>query len=123
VSYEIYLNLLQVSSAHVYLTYPFVLSWSFVEAMSCGCAIIGSATPPVQEVMEDGKNGFEVDFFDVIGIADRVDQILDDPTRMEHIRAAARETAVSKFDFMTQLMPHWMQIIDDLIAGRRPATN
>jgi glycosyltransferase involved in cell wall biosynthesis len=123
VSYEIYLNLLQVSSAHVYLTYPFVLSWSFVEAMACGCAIIGSATPPVQEVMEDGKNGFEVDFFDVIGIADRVDQILDDPTRMEHIRAAARETAVSKFDFMTQLMPHWMQIIDDLIAGRRPATN
>jgi glycosyltransferase involved in cell wall biosynthesis len=123
VPYEIYLNLLQVSSAHVYLTYPFVLSWSFIEAMACGCAMIGSATPPVQEVMKDGVNGLEVDFFDFLGIADRVDQILDDPTRMNHLRVAARETAVTKFDFMSHLMPKWMKLIDDMVEGRKPALN
>ncbi len=123
VPYEIYLNLLQVSAAHVYLTYPFVLSWSFIEAMACGCAVIGSATPPVLEVMTDGENGLAVDFFDSIGIADRVDQILDHPTRMEHLRLAARQTAVTRYDFITHLMPFWMTMIDDLVNGRRPSTN
>jgi glycosyltransferase involved in cell wall biosynthesis len=55
IDYHAYLNLLQVSSVHVYLTYPFVLSWSFIEAMACGCLIVGSATPPVLEVLRDGR--------------------------------------------------------------------
>ena len=54
VPYDVYLNVLQVSSVHVYLSYPFVLSWSFIEALSCGCAVIGSSTPPVREVLKDG---------------------------------------------------------------------
>src|SRR5579863_6231523 len=63
VSYESYLNVLQVSAVHIHLTYPFVLSWSFLEAMSAGCAVIGSATAPVLEVLRDRENGLAVDFF------------------------------------------------------------
>jgi glycosyltransferase involved in cell wall biosynthesis len=122
VPYEIYVNVLQVSSAHIYLTYPFVLSWSFIEAMSAGCAIIGSDTPPVMEVLRDGENGLAVDFFSPTEIADRVDQILDHPTRMQHMRDAARQTAVSDYDFKTVLLPHWLSLIDNMTNGRRPKT-
>lgn len=123
VPYEVHLNLLQVSQAHIYLTYPFVLSWSFLEAMAAGCAIIGSATPPVLEVLEHEVNGLEVDFFSPRGIADRVDEILDHPTRMQHLRDAARQTAVSRFDLKTQALPQWLRLTEDLVAGRRPDLN
>jgi glycosyltransferase involved in cell wall biosynthesis len=121
ISHEAFVKLLQVSSAHVYLTYPFVLSWSFVEAMAAGCAVIGSDTPPVMEVLKDGENGLAVDFFSHEAIADHVDAILDDPDRRADLRLAARETAVRDFDLNTRLLPRWMTLIDDLIAGRRPA--
>ncbi len=123
VPHEAYLKLLQVSSVHVYLTYPFVLSWSFIEAMAAGCAIIGSATPPVLEVLKDGENGLAVDFFSVEGIADLVDHILDDPGRRKDLRLAARKTAVRDFDLKTTTLPRWNALLEDLIAGRRPAGN
>jgi glycosyltransferase involved in cell wall biosynthesis len=121
--YEHYLNLLQLSSAHIYLTYPFVLSWSFIEAMAAGCAIIGSATPPVLDVLEDRVNGLTVDFFSPLEIADRVDEILDHPTRMAHLREAARRTAVERYDLTTQILPKWLRLIEDLVEGRRPSLN
>ena len=120
VSYEIYLSVLQISSAHIYLTYPFVLSWSFIEALSCGCAIIGSDTPPVLEVLEDNENGLLVDFFSPTAIADRVDQLLDQPDDARRLRNNARDTAVTKFDFKTVLLPRWLGLMDDLINERRP---
>jgi glycosyltransferase involved in cell wall biosynthesis len=120
-AYADYLNLLQVSSAHVYLTYPFVLSWSFIEAMACGCLIIGSGTPPVLEVLNDGGNGLTVDFFAYKQLANRIEQALAEPERMQALRNAARVTAVKRFDLKRLLLPRWETLFDDLVSGRKPA--
>ncbi|WP_306141667.1 glycosyltransferase [Roseibium sp. MMSF_3412] len=91
-------RLFQVSAAHVYLTYPFVLSWSFLEAMSCGAPVIASATPPVREVVNDGINGRLVDFFDIEGFADRIGEALTSPDTFRPLRAEARRTIVARYD-------------------------
>jgi glycosyltransferase involved in cell wall biosynthesis len=123
VPYETYLRVLQVSSAHVYLTYPFVLSWSFLEALASGCLVIGSKTAPVLEILEDRINGLLVDFFSADELADRVDEVLDAPDRLQGLRDGARQTAVTRFDLTTRQLPKWEQLVDDLVNGRRPATN
>jgi glycosyltransferase involved in cell wall biosynthesis len=119
--YSNYLNVLQVSSVHVHLTYPFVLSWSFLEAMSAGCLIVGSATPPVMEVLRDRENGLLVDFFAVDQICDRVDEVLSTPDRMQHLREAARCDAVAKYDTETVTLPSWESLLADLAGRRFPA--
>jgi glycosyltransferase involved in cell wall biosynthesis len=118
--YREYLKLLQVSSVHVYLTYPFVLSWSFIEAMASGCLVVGSATPPVLEVLQDGHNGLTVDFFAYRKLANRIEAALAQPAAMQHLRKAARATAVTQFDLKKVALPRWTALFDDLIAGRRP---
>jgi glycosyltransferase involved in cell wall biosynthesis len=120
IDYSSYLNLLQVSSAHVYLTYPFVLSWSFIEAMACGCLIVGSATPPVLEVLEDGVNGLAVDFFSPQALAERIEGALADGKRHQPLRNAARRTAVERYDLRRVLLPRWMKLFDDLTNHRHP---
>ncbi len=118
--YREYLNLLQVSSVHVYLTYPFVLSWSFIEAMASGCLIVGSATPPVLEVLHDGQNGLTVDFFAYKKLANRIESALEQPEAMRAMRNEARATAVSQFDLNRLALPRWQALFDDLVNGRRP---
>ena len=97
IPYADYLSLLQVSSVHLYLTYPFVLSWSMLEAMAAGAFVVGSATPPVEEVIEDGVNGWLVPFFDTDTIAGRVADALALRRDVDPIRRAARETIVSRY--------------------------
>jgi glycosyltransferase involved in cell wall biosynthesis len=120
--YRAYLSLLQVSSAHVYLTYPFVLSWSFLEAMASGCLIVGSATPPVLEVLNHGDNGLTVDFFAHRQLANRLEAALAEPEPMEALREAARETALKRFDLNRLLLPRWTSLFEDLLNGRKPAS-
>lgn len=110
-AYGDYLKVLQVSQAHVYLTYPFVLSWSMLEAMAAGCLLIASATPPVLEVIEDGKNGLLVDFFDTGRLARTVADALADPERYRPLRAAARRAVVRKYDLRTLCLP---KMLDNL---------
>jgi glycosyltransferase involved in cell wall biosynthesis len=104
--YSQYLQVLRTSSAHVYLTRPFVLSWSMLEAMSAGCLVIASNTPPVTEIIQDGVNGILVDFFSSQEIATRVEEALDSPDHMASIRVKARETILEKYDLEKLLPKH-----------------
>jgi glycosyltransferase involved in cell wall biosynthesis len=118
--YERYVQLLQVSAAHVYLTYPFVLSWSMLEAMAAGCLLVGSATGPVTEVVADGRNGLLVDFFDRGGIADAVTWALDHPAEAAALRAAARATAVERYA-LDRCLAAQLSFLEALAAGRADA--
>jgi glycosyltransferase involved in cell wall biosynthesis len=120
IPYDQFIRVLHASSVHVYLTYPFVLSWSMLEAMACGCLVIGSATPPVQEVIRDRENGLLVDFFSAAQIAERIDEVLDHPDRMAALRAAARRTIVERYDLKRVCLPQFSELINRLLAGERP---
>lgn len=104
-SYADYLKVLQVSAVHVYLTYPFVLSWSMLEAMAAGCLLVASNTTPVQEVVEDGKNGLLVDFFDGEHLATIIADALANPHEYTPIREQARQTIVDQYDLKTICLP------------------
>ena len=119
VPYPHYRRILQVSSVHVYLTYPWVLSWSFIEAMAMGCLVIGSNTPPVEEVITDGKNGFLVDFFDRDALADRICDAIHKRDRLTAIRDAARDTALMRFDLKTVCLPAYLRLLARLTGARR----
>lgn len=112
-----YVSVLQTSSVHVYLTYPFVLSWSLLEAMSLGCAIVGSATAPVQEALADGETGRLVDFFNVDGFADEVCRLLDDPRERAHLGKAARAAAIGRYDLASQCLPKQLAWVNSLRDG------
>ena len=112
--YHEYLQVLQASSAHIYLTRPFVLSWSMLEALSTGCLIVASNTAPVTEVIEDSVNGLLVDFFSPQQVCDRVIEALDNPNRMADIRTKARETILDKYD-LAELLPQHLQWVKDSV--------
>lgn len=98
ISFAEYTKVLQVSAAHVYLTYPFVLSWSCLEAMAAGCLMVASDTQPVQEVITDGENGMLTGFFDPQALAARVVEGLRHPERFAGMRRRARETVLARYD-------------------------
>lgn len=109
---EIYLDALAVSAAHVYLTYPFVLSWSLLESMSAGCNIIASDTAPVREAIQDGRNGSLVDFFDIKGLSARLIEALAEPARFAALRTQARADAVARYDLDTVCLPQMVSLAE-----------
>jgi glycosyltransferase involved in cell wall biosynthesis len=111
VSYEAFIDALSLSWAHVYLTYPFVLSWSLLEAMACECLVIGSDTAPVRDAITAGESGVLVDFFDVAGLTDALIEACRSPRRFDPLRRAARATVEARYDRARVCLPGWMELI------------
>ena len=93
-----YLNLLRISALHLYLSVPFVLSWSCIEALACGCLVLGSDVAPVREVLEDGVNGFLVDARDSELLARRAADLLARRALLASVRQTARGGAIARFE-------------------------
>ena len=114
--YEQFIPLLQLSACHVYLTYPFVMSWSLLEAMGCGCAVVGSDTAPVREVIRHGQNGVLVNFFSPTDLAAAVVEMLNDPDRAAAFGVSARETVERTYE-LNACVTRQLGLMD-LVASR-----
>ena len=117
IPYDRFVTLLQVSRVHLYLTYPFVLSWSLFEAMSVGAAIVASDTAPVREAVRDGETGFLVDFFDGQALVDRACALLDDPDLRQRFGQAARAHVRGNYDLRSICLPQQLDWIGKLAAA------
>jgi glycosyltransferase involved in cell wall biosynthesis len=114
IPHDYMLSVLSVSAAHVYYTYPFVLSWSALEAMASACLIVGSDTAPVRDVIENGTNGLLHDFFDVDDLAETLIQACREPDQYRSMRQEARRTVVERFDRARMCLPAWLRLIDEV---------
>lgn len=121
--YERFLSMLQVASVHVYLTYPFVLSWSLLETMSIGAAIVASDTAPVREVIKHDQTGRLVDFFDQTELVTQICDVLDQPDVQQRLGAAARELIRSDYDLKSVCLPRQLEWIDALAASTPGSTD
>jgi glycosyltransferase involved in cell wall biosynthesis len=117
IPYVQFVRMLQCSSVHVYLTYPFVLSWSLIEAMSAGCAIVASDTQPLHEAIRHDETGRLVNFFDAAGLAETVCTLLDDEAARIRLGAAARSFAQAHYDLRTVCLPRQLAWVDALARG------
>jgi len=117
VPYGAYLNILRLSSVHVYLTYPFVASWSLAEALATGCAVVASDTAPVLEFVEDGANGLLVDFFDQDGLVEKTCALLEDRALATRLGAEARARMVAGYDLKRVCLPQQLAWLDSVAAG------
>ncbi len=115
IPYQYFIPLLQLSTVHVYLTYPFVLSWSLLEAMSAGCAIVASDTQPLHEAIKHGDTGRLVGFLDVAGLAKEVCSLLDDPAARQQLGANARAFARANYDLRTVCLPKQLAWVEGLM--------
>lgn len=118
VDYPQLLAALSLSWAHVYLTYPFVLSWSLLDAMACEALLIASDTAPVRDVIVDGQNGLLTSFFDHKALAEKMAAACADPRRFDPLRRAARESVVRNYDRDTVCNPAWLKLIEETLALR-----
>jgi len=122
--YPDFVNMLRISTVHVYLTYPFVLSWSLLEAMSIGCTIVASDTAPLKEAIQHDKTGKLVDFFDGAGLVRTVCDLLEDPAERARLSEAARAFARENYDLQRHCLPKQLEWVDELLeASRRETSN
>ena len=118
--YPVYRGMLRATDVHAYLTVPFVLSWSILEALSTGCLVVGADNPAVREVIEPGVNGLLADFFQPAEIAAKIASALDQRKAMETIRATARRRVIERYA-LTDLLPRHLQLIRHLAGSAEPA--
>lgn len=106
---------LTLSSAHVYYTYPFVMSWSLLEAMATECLILGSDTGPVRDAITSSVNGILNEFFDVDALSDAMIEACRNPDKFKPMRKAARETVLKRFDRATISEPAWADLLAPML--------
>jgi glycosyltransferase involved in cell wall biosynthesis len=114
VPYQYFIPLLQLSTVHVYLTYPFVLSWSLLEAMSAGCAIVASDTQPLREAIVHNQTGKLVNFFDPTALAQSVCELLNNSEERIRLGANARAFAQANYDLQTVCLPKQLAWVEQL---------
>jgi glycosyltransferase involved in cell wall biosynthesis len=114
ISYQHFIALLQISTVHVYLTYPFVLSWSLLEAMSVGCAIVASDTKPLQEAIIDNETGLLVNFFDIDAWVEKITTLLNNPEQRNRLGKNARAFAQTHYDLHTVCLPKQLAWVKNL---------
>ena len=114
VPYQFFIPLLQLSAVHVYLTYPFVLSWSLLEAMSAGCAIVASDTEPLREAIVHNETGMLVNFFDPAALAQSVCGLLNNPEERTRLGTNARAFAKANYDLQTVCLPKQLDWVAQL---------
>ena len=114
VPYNVFIALLQLSTVHIYLTYPFVLSWSLLEAMSIACTIVASKTAPLAEAIQDRKTGRLVDFFDTDTLINVVCDLLDNPQERQRLGTNARQFAQKNYDLKRVCLPTQMKWVKQL---------
>ena len=112
-------ELMAASDVHTYLTVPFVLSWSLLDAMSVGCLVVASDTAPVREFMADGRTGLLVPMHDPAALAARIETALDGGAALEEVRRRARKTVVDTLDAKRVIWPRKRTLLEKLIANRR----
>lgn len=117
VPYTDYQKIVQISRCHIYMTMPFVLSWSLLESMSMGAVIVASDVAPVREVITDGETGLLVDFFDPTALVGRVVEVLSCPDDFAHLGTAARDHVVKKYDFLSKCLPEHIAQINALVPA------
>jgi glycosyltransferase involved in cell wall biosynthesis len=113
--YQYFIPLLQLSTVHVYLTYPFVLSWSLLEAMSVGCTIVASDTQPLHEAIQHNETGKLVNFFDSQALSNEVCNLLDNPAERARLSANARAFAQTNYDLKTVCLPKQLEWVEGLV--------
>lgn len=119
VPYPDFKKLVQISRCHIYLTMPFVLSWSLLEAMSMQATIVASDVAPVREAVSHGKTGLLVDFFDPDALAAQVVEVLANPQDHAHLGPAARAHVVEHYDFLTRCLPEHLARINALVPDSK----
>lgn len=114
VPYNVFIALLQISTVHVYLTYPFVLSWSLLEAMSAGCTIVASDTKPLHEAIQHAVTGRLVNFFDAAALTNEICTLLEAPDVRTRLGASARDFALANYDLKTICLPRQLAWVESL---------
>lgn len=123
IPYPQLLSLLRITRAHVYLTYPFVLSWSLLEAMAVGAPVAASATAPVQEVIEHDRNGLLFDFFDREAMVGSICRLLEDADLRKTLGTAARQSVTKGYDLRSRCLPAQLQLVQEMLQGRHSRAN
>ena len=119
IPYQFFIPLLQLSTVHVYLTYPFVLSWSLLEAMSVGCAIVASDTQPLKEAVIHNETGLLVSFFDPSALVENVVQLLNNPSERQRLGENARKFAQRNYDLQKVCLPRQIEWVTNLAANSK----